>query len=167
MRPESLFPFFKPVTSIKGIGPRLAVLVEKASGPHVIDLCWHLPSAIIDRRYAPPVADARPGLDSGFGLRPGHGVEPFQQQVADLAVGERGHQFADGLGRQRIRQGRRAGRRGVLRLRETGGQSRDGRRDGPCGEGATGRRRPRLTHRLANGSERLGNHLSPPWMLVS
>ncbi len=62
MRPESLFPLFKPVTSIKGIGPRIAVLVEKAAGPHVIDLCWHLPSAIIDRRYAPDVADARPGV---------------------------------------------------------------------------------------------------------
>ena len=44
MRPESLFPLFKPVTSIKGIGPRIAVLVEKAAGPHVIDLCWHLPT---------------------------------------------------------------------------------------------------------------------------
>ncbi|HIM78135.1 MAG TPA: ATP-dependent DNA helicase RecG, partial [Rhodospirillales bacterium] len=62
MRPESLFPFFKPVTSINGIGPRIAILVEKAAGAHVIDLCWHLPSAIIDRRYAPRVADARPGV---------------------------------------------------------------------------------------------------------
>jgi len=62
MRPESLFPLFKPVTSLPGVGPRIAKLVEKAAGPHVVDLCWHLPSAIIDRRYAPRVADARPGV---------------------------------------------------------------------------------------------------------
>ena len=55
MRPESLFPLFKPVTSLPGVGPRITKLVEKAAGPHVVDLCWHLPSAIIDRRYAPRV----------------------------------------------------------------------------------------------------------------
>ncbi len=62
MRPEALFSLFKPVTSLKGIGPRIAKLVEKAAGPNRVDLCWHLPSAIIDRRYAPLVADARPGV---------------------------------------------------------------------------------------------------------
>ncbi len=62
MRPEALFSLFKPVTSLKGIGPRLAKLVEKAAGPNRVDLCWHLPSAIIDRRYAPLVADALPGV---------------------------------------------------------------------------------------------------------
>ncbi|NQU61734.1 MAG: ATP-dependent DNA helicase RecG [Rhodospirillales bacterium] len=62
MRPEALFPIFKPVTVIKGIGPRLAKLVERAAGPHLVDLCWHLPSAIIDRRYAPQVANAEPGV---------------------------------------------------------------------------------------------------------
>jgi len=62
MRPESLFSVFKPVTALKGIGPRIAKLVERVAGLHVIDLCWHLPSAIIDRRYAPSVADAEPGV---------------------------------------------------------------------------------------------------------
>ncbi len=62
MRPEALFTLFKPVTSLKGIGPRLAKLVERTAGPHVVDLCWHLPSAIIDRRYAPRVAEAEPGV---------------------------------------------------------------------------------------------------------
>ena len=62
MRPEVLFPIFKPVTAIKGVGPRIAKLMEKAAGPHVVDLCWHLPSAIIDRRYSPQVAQAEPGV---------------------------------------------------------------------------------------------------------
>ncbi|MEE8214886.1 MAG: OB-fold nucleic acid binding domain-containing protein, partial [Alphaproteobacteria bacterium] len=61
MRPEALFSLFKPVTTLPGVGPRISKLVEKAAGPHVVDLCWHLPSAIIDRRYAPKVKDAQPG----------------------------------------------------------------------------------------------------------
>ena len=61
MRPEVLFPLFKPVTSLTGVGPRLAKLFEQLAGPHVLDLCWHLPGGLIDRRYAPKVADAAPG----------------------------------------------------------------------------------------------------------
>ena len=62
MRPEILFPLFAPVRSLPGIGPRLASLLSKITGPNIIDLCWHLPSGIVDRRYAPKVADAIPGL---------------------------------------------------------------------------------------------------------
>ncbi|MGE0667802.1 MAG: ATP-dependent DNA helicase RecG [Sphingomonadales bacterium] len=61
MRPEVLFPLFKPVTSISGVGPRMAKLVEKLAGDKVIDLCWHLPSGIVDRRFSPKVADAPVG----------------------------------------------------------------------------------------------------------
>ena len=61
MRPEILFPLFQSVASLPGIGPRYAKLVERLAGPHVVDLCWHLPSGIIDRRYAPRIADAEPG----------------------------------------------------------------------------------------------------------
>ena len=61
MRPEILFPLAAPVESLPGIGPRLAKLVEKAAGPRVADLLWHLPSGIVDRRFAPPVAEAPAG----------------------------------------------------------------------------------------------------------
>lgn len=62
MRPESLFPAFAPITSLKGCGPKLAPLVEKlVGGGRVLDLWWHLPSGLIDRRYRPAVADAEPG----------------------------------------------------------------------------------------------------------
>ena len=61
MRPEVLFPLFAPVATLPGIGPRLAKLVERVAGPHVVDLCWHLPSGIIDRRYAPKIAEAETG----------------------------------------------------------------------------------------------------------
>ncbi len=60
MRPPILNPLFAPVTALPGIGPRLSKLVEKLTGPRVADLLWHLPVGIIDRRYAPKLADAQP-----------------------------------------------------------------------------------------------------------
>ncbi len=61
MRPEILNPLFAPVTAIKGVGQRFARLVEKAAGPLVVDLVWHIPTGLIDRRYAPALRDAVPG----------------------------------------------------------------------------------------------------------
>jgi ATP-dependent DNA helicase RecG len=61
MRPEALFPLFKPVECLPGVGPRLKEVIAKLVGPHVVDLLWHLPSGIIDRRYAPKIAEAEPG----------------------------------------------------------------------------------------------------------
>jgi ATP-dependent DNA helicase RecG len=61
MRPQSLTPLFAQVTSLPGIGPRLGKLFERLTGPLVVDLLWHLPFALIDRRNAPRVADAKAG----------------------------------------------------------------------------------------------------------
>ncbi len=61
MRPEALFTLFSPVTSLDGVGPRTAKYIEALAGPRLVDLCWHLPSAIIDRRFAPKVADVPDG----------------------------------------------------------------------------------------------------------
>jgi ATP-dependent DNA helicase RecG len=58
MRPLSLTPLFAQVTSLPGIGPRWGKLVEKLAGPLVVDLLWHLPFAVVDRRHAPEVAKA-------------------------------------------------------------------------------------------------------------
>ncbi len=81
MRPEPLFPLFKPVTSLPGIGPRLATLVERAAGPYVVDLCWHLPSAIIDRRYAPEVVEAQPGMVATMTLTVDKHVKPPNKRL--------------------------------------------------------------------------------------
>ncbi len=62
MRPESLFPLFKPVTSLSGVGPRIGTLIEKTTGGgRLVDLCFHLPGGIIDRRFSPKVAEAPVG----------------------------------------------------------------------------------------------------------
>ncbi|MCZ6510148.1 MAG: ATP-dependent DNA helicase RecG [Alphaproteobacteria bacterium] len=60
-RPEILFSLFAPVTSIKGVGPRIGALIERVAGPHIADLVWHLPTSLLDRRYAPVLRDAEPG----------------------------------------------------------------------------------------------------------
>ncbi len=60
-RPEILFPLFKPVTTLPGVGPKIGALIAKVTGDRIVDLCWHLPSGLIDRRFAPKVAEAPEG----------------------------------------------------------------------------------------------------------
>jgi len=47
---------FAPVTSLNGVGPQLGRLIERAAGPLVVDLLWHLPTGIIDRTAAPSIS---------------------------------------------------------------------------------------------------------------
>ncbi|MDI7774484.1 ATP-dependent DNA helicase RecG [Asticcacaulis sp. EMRT-3] len=60
MRPEILYPYYAPVTSLKGVGPKIAPSLSQHIGPFVRDLAFFLPSGIIKR---PLVALnlARPG----------------------------------------------------------------------------------------------------------
>ena len=62
MRPEILFPVFSEVTKLSGVGPRIGKLIEKVAGAHIADLFWHLPSGLIDRRYAPNIGEASTGV---------------------------------------------------------------------------------------------------------
>ena len=80
MRPESLFPLFRPVTTLKGVGARTAVLIEKVAGQHVVDLLWHLPSDIIDRRYTPKIADAEPDTIATITIRVTQHYKPNNQR---------------------------------------------------------------------------------------
>jgi ATP-dependent DNA helicase RecG len=61
LRPEILFPLFAPVTSLPGVGPRIGKLIEQLAGPRVVDLCWHLPSGLVDRRFSPALGEAPEG----------------------------------------------------------------------------------------------------------
>ncbi|HEX2560289.1 ATP-dependent DNA helicase RecG, partial [Phenylobacterium sp.] len=60
MRPEILFPLFAPATSLKGVGPRVAPLVEKLAGPIVRDVAFLNPHSLV-RRTPATVADALEG----------------------------------------------------------------------------------------------------------
>lgn len=61
LRPTILNPLFAAVDTLTGIGPRIAKLLEKLAGNRLIDLIWHLPNGLIDRRFSPKVGDAPPG----------------------------------------------------------------------------------------------------------
>ena len=60
-RPEILFSLFAPVTALAGVGTRIGRLIEKLAGPHVVDLLWHLPSGLVDRRFTPQIVAAPAG----------------------------------------------------------------------------------------------------------
>ena len=68
MRPAALNGLFAPAQSLTGIGPRMALLLKKClvlppgvTEPRVVDLLWHLPAGIVDRRAEPSTRDAVPG----------------------------------------------------------------------------------------------------------
>ena len=76
MRPEQLTSLFASAQSLAGIGPRMEILLRKAlqlppgvTEPRVIDLLWHTPTGIIDRRATPTVAEAVPGTIATLELR--------------------------------------------------------------------------------------------------
>ena len=58
MRPEVLFPLFAETRSLPGVGPRIGAAIERLAGPRIVDLLWHLPIGIVDRRFSPAIANA-------------------------------------------------------------------------------------------------------------
>ncbi|MBT5185349.1 MAG: hypothetical protein HOM01_00980, partial [Kordiimonadaceae bacterium] len=50
MRPEILYPFFTDTQTLPGVGARIAANLEKICGSRILDLLWHMPVDIIDRR---------------------------------------------------------------------------------------------------------------------
>ncbi len=66
MRPEILNPLFATVQQLPGVGSKIEGLLAKllrgdAKDARVVDLIWHLPSGLIDRRFRPKIADAPEG----------------------------------------------------------------------------------------------------------
>ncbi|MEM5585088.1 ATP-dependent DNA helicase RecG [Roseibium sp. AS2] len=67
MRPPVLDPLFAPVSTLPGIGPKIAKLVSALVGSQpdrdatVADLLFHLPHSLIDRRHRPGIAYSENG----------------------------------------------------------------------------------------------------------
>ncbi|MBW9053580.1 ATP-dependent DNA helicase RecG [Rhizobium mesosinicum] len=67
MRPAILDPLFSPVSGLPGVGPKISELFVKLLGREtpedcrVIDLLFHAPSSLIDRRNQPGIARAPQG----------------------------------------------------------------------------------------------------------
>ena len=68
MRPEILFPLFAPSSSLKGVGPKIAPLVEKLAGPLVRDVLYLAPSGVVNRTRT-TVAQAMEGEVQTFLVR--------------------------------------------------------------------------------------------------
>ncbi|MGC2412681.1 MAG: ATP-dependent DNA helicase RecG, partial [Stellaceae bacterium] len=93
MRPALLDRLFAPVTVLPGVGPRLGRLIERAAGPDVVDLLWHLPVGVVDRRAAPKLGALHPrDWPAGSVItvtgrverhQPGIGRRPFRVFVSD------------------------------------------------------------------------------------
>ena len=60
-RPEILFPLFAEITTLDGVGPKLAKLFEKLDLTRPRDVLFHLPERAVDRRPAPDSSEARHG----------------------------------------------------------------------------------------------------------
>jgi ATP-dependent DNA helicase RecG len=76
MRPADLAPLFASAQSLTGIGPRLVGLLKKAlalppgvTEPRVLDVLWHMPTGVVDRRAEPTIAGAVPGTIATFAVR--------------------------------------------------------------------------------------------------
>ena len=64
MRPHLLTPLFASASSLPGIGPKTGALLDRLLGPgngapaRIVDVLFHLPQSVIDRRNQPPIAEA-------------------------------------------------------------------------------------------------------------
>ena len=65
-RPTSLYRLFASTSSLPGIGPKLAAIMEKRIGGHLIDILRHLPVSLNDRRARPSVDEAEDGQLATF-----------------------------------------------------------------------------------------------------
>lgn len=88
MRPEILFPLYASITALKGVGPRIAPLLERVAGPIVRDVLWLRPHAVV-RRSRGRLSDAVDGQVMTFEVtiqdyqRPRTSAQPWRVQVAD------------------------------------------------------------------------------------
>ena len=63
MRPSVLNPLFASASGIKGIGQKLDKILAKflrgdaSASPRIVDLLFHLPTGIVDRRFRPHITD--------------------------------------------------------------------------------------------------------------
>lgn len=67
-RPAEIFQLFASTNSLAGVGAKLASVLEKRAGQHVIDVLRHLPIGLIDRSQRPSLANVDDGAIATFDL---------------------------------------------------------------------------------------------------
>jgi ATP-dependent DNA helicase RecG len=87
-RPPELEPVFRPVAELGGVGTHLSKMLVKVAGPEIVDMLWHLPVALLDRRYTPKVAELKQACVATLELtvdrhERGHGRSPYRVRCRD------------------------------------------------------------------------------------
>ena len=93
-RPPEIFQLFAATTSLSGVGAKLAAVLEKRVGSHVIDVLRHLPIGLTDRRQRPALSAVVDGSIATFEIlvmkhdRPAHGVRRPYRVFCQNETGE-------------------------------------------------------------------------------
>ena len=93
-RPLEIFQLFAATTSLSGVGAKLAAVLEKRVGSHVIDVLRHLPIGLTDRRQRPALSAVVDGSIATFEIlvmkhdRPAHGVRRPYRVFCQNETGE-------------------------------------------------------------------------------
>lgn len=94
MRPAPLLPLFASLTGLSGVGPKTAKPIVKAvGGERVVDVLFHLPFALVDRRARPTIMTAVVNEIATIEVevlshRPGRGPRQPHRVVVGDASGE-------------------------------------------------------------------------------
>ena len=89
MRPQILFPLFADLADLPGVGAKTAAAMAKLAGPRVVDLLWHLPTDVVDRRHRTTVDALEVGRQVTMTLRverhlpPARPGQPYRVRCAD------------------------------------------------------------------------------------
>lgn len=89
MKPEILTPCFASVHTLPGIGPKTAQLFERLGCPRILDVCYHLPVKVVNRKWVQHVSQAQVGDQITFEgvvtnhVPPKNPRQPFRVHIDD------------------------------------------------------------------------------------
>jgi ATP-dependent DNA helicase RecG len=88
MRPEILFPLFGPIGSLKGVGERVAPLLERVAGSRVRDVIFLPPQGLVHRRKSPVATPAEDEVNTftvtiDAHLKPFRSGQPWRIRASD------------------------------------------------------------------------------------
>ena len=91
MRPSFLYPLFSGLSSLSGVGEKYERLLENLGICKVIDLLWHIPYSVNDRRYVAAIKQVKSGEINTLKIRvlrhipPKSSKQPYQVYCEDEA----------------------------------------------------------------------------------
>lgn len=88
MRPDCLNTLFRPVTSLMGIGPKLAKLLQSLCGPFWVDVLFHLPVGVNRRPLLQSLNDVSSGQLGTISFEVISHIKPPRRSVPYRIIGE-------------------------------------------------------------------------------